>query len=143
MAPSDLDLERIATRARKRRQQLGLALNDANAAAGGTSKKTWQRIEKGLPIRAMNYVKVDGLLEWAPGSLVAIGEGKEPIPVKPSESTPGVTISEIPPELIDEEVRDVVKLAAIATTEGLTVEQVRELSDRVVRDLRKNGLLGD
>jgi hypothetical protein len=60
------DYERLATTARRRRAELGLALNDKNAKAGGLSNRTWQRVEKGLEIRETNYVKIDGLLKWAP-----------------------------------------------------------------------------
>lgn len=140
MAPSDLD--RLAGAAQKRRRDLGLALNDKNAQAAGTSKGTWQRVEKGLPIRPTNYVKIDGLLQWAPGSCVAILDGGEPIPSRPMDSNPDVVVSDIPPELIDAEARDVIRLVAVATTNGLTSDEIRELSDRVVRELREQGLLG-
>jgi hypothetical protein len=139
MAPRDLD--RLAVAARQRRHALGLALNDVNAKAGGTSKGTWQRVEKGEPIRLTNYVKIDGLLQWAPGSCVAILEGRNPVPAHPSRSDPGTTISELAPELLDEEARDVVKLAAIATAKGLTSEEIQDLSDRVVKDLKARGIL--
>lgn len=139
MAPSDL--ARLATAARKRRRQLGLALNDLNAKAGGTSKGTWQRVEKGEAIRATNYVKIDGLLQWAPGSCIAVLEGGEAVSVDPSKSEPGTVISELSPERKDAEARDVVQLAVVATTNGLTSEEIRALSDRAVRDLRAAGLM--
>lgn len=139
MAPSDLD--RLATAARKRRRELGLALNDHNAKAGGTSKGTWQRVEKGEPIRPTNYVKIDGLLRWAPGSCMGILEGGTAVPADASQSERGTAISELPPEVHDAEVRDVIKLAAIATTDGLTSEEIRALSERAVKDLRAAGLL--
>jgi hypothetical protein len=139
MAPSDLD--RLATAARKRRRELGLALNDQNAKAGGTSKGTWQRVEKGEPIRPTNYVKIDGLLQWAPGSCIGILEGGTAVPADASKSERGTAISELPPEAHDAEVRDVIRLAAIATTDGLTSEEIRALSARAVKDLRAAGLL--
>lgn len=141
MAPSDLD--RLAAAARKRRVELGLALNDKNAQAGGTSKGTWQRVEKGMPIRVTNYTKIDALLQWAPGSCIAVIEGRVAVPTRAAESDPDVAISTIPPEAIAEEARDVVKGSlTVAATKGLTVEQVLELSERVVADLKKHGLLG-
>lgn len=139
MAPSDLD--RLAAAALARRRDLGLALNDVNAKAGGTSKGTWQRVERGEPIRTTNYVKIDRLLHWAPGSSRAILDGREPVPADPSGSTPGAVVSELTPEMHEAEVRDVIKLAAVATTDGLTAEQIRALSERAVRDLRAAGLI--
>lgn len=139
MAPSDLD--RLATAARKRRRELGLALNDINAKAGGTSKGTWQRVEKAEAIRPTNYVKIDRLLQWAPGSCIDILEGGSPVPVSEAQSEQGSVISELTPEMHDAEARDVIQLAIVATTDGLTSEEIRALSDRAVRDLRAAGLM--
>lgn len=139
MAPSDLD--RLAVAARKRRQELGLALNDHNAKAGGTSKGTWQRVEKGEPIRPTNYVKIDGLLQWAPGSCLAILDGRAPVPVDPSKAERGTVISELSPEMHDDEARKVIQLAIVASTDGLPSDQIRALSERAVKDLRAAGLL--
>jgi hypothetical protein len=135
------DYERLATLARRRRAELGLALNDVNAKAGGLSNRTWQRVEKGLPIRETNYVKVDNLLRWAPGSCLKILDGGDPVPVEDVEDAPGVQTSPAPKEVVDEEARDVVQLALIATAKGTTAEEIREMSERVVRDLRERGLL--
>jgi hypothetical protein len=137
------DYERLATTARRRRAELGLALNDKNAKAGGLSNRTWQRVEKGLEIRETNYVKIDGLLKWAPGSSRAILEGGEPIPVAAmtDPDAAGVQKSPMPREVIDEEARGVVQLALVATAKGTTAEEIREMSERVVRDLRERGLI--
>ncbi|MEU3613468.1 hypothetical protein ABZ725_14290 [Streptomyces sp. NPDC006872] len=135
------DYSRLAGMARKRRAELGLALNDVNAKAGGLSNRTWQRVEKGLEIRETNYVKIDGLLQWAPGSCISILEGGEPVPVQEVAGAPGIQKSPVPPEVVDGQARDVVQLALIATAKGTTVEEIREMSERVVRDLRERGLL--
>lgn len=121
--------------------ELSLALTDKNAKAGGTSKGTWMRVEKGLPIRETNYAKIDGLLQWARGSCIAVIGGHEPIPSRPAEGAEGVTISERPVRDLDDEARDVIRLATIATTKGLTSEEIRDLSDRAVRDLKERGLI--
>ncbi|MGW3321074.1 hypothetical protein [Streptomyces virginiae] len=139
MAPSDLD--RLAAVARKRRLELGLALTDVTAKAGGTSKGTWQRVEKAEPIRDTNYVKIDGLLQWAPGSCISVLEGGEPVPADPSKAEPGTVISELSSERKDAQALGVVQLAVVATTDGLTSEEIRALSERAVRDLRTAGLL--
>ncbi|WP_406170152.1 hypothetical protein OIE52_38830 [Streptomyces canus] len=138
---TDDDLERLAKLARRRRAELGLALNDKNAAAGGLSNRTWQRVEKGLPIRETNYVKIDGLLRWAPGSCMRILEGGEPILVEEVAANPEGQKSPVPPEVFDAEARDVVQLALIATARGTSAEEIREMSERVVRDLRERGLI--
>lgn len=96
------------------------------------SKHTWQRVEKGLPIRETNYVKIDEALGWAPGSCIRIAEGGEPVLADAIQITPVD---------VDREARDVVQLAIIATAKGTTAEQIREISERVVQDLRERGLI--
>lgn len=137
------DYERLATIARRRRAELGLALNDTNAKAGGLSNRTWQRVEKGLEIRETNYVKIDGLLKWAPGSCIAVLEGGTPTPAldMTDAAAPDVQKSPLPKEVIDEEVRNTVQLALIATAKGTTAEEIRRMSEKVVRDLRERGLI--
>ncbi|WP_406730959.1 hypothetical protein [Streptomyces sp. NBC_01794] len=138
---ADHDYARLAKLAKQRRHELSLALNDKNAKAAGTSKGTWQRVEKGEPIRSTNYVKIDGLLKWAPGSCLAALEGREPIPSRPAKDAANADISERPVQDIDATARDVIRLAMIATTSGLTSEEIRDLSDRAVRDLKDAGLI--
>ncbi|MGW0920185.1 hypothetical protein ACWD3J_14345 [Streptomyces sp. NPDC002755] len=137
----DRDYAKLAKLSRRRRSELGLALNDANAKAGGLSNRTWQRVEKGLAIRDTNYVKIDGLLHWAPGSCLAVLEGGEPTPVEPVAANPDAQTSPMPPQVLDAEARDVVSLALVATATGSTAEEIREMSERVVRDLREHGLI--
>lgn len=132
------DYQRLATLTRRRRAELGLALNDANAKAGGLSNRTWQRVEKGLEIRETNYVKIDSLLQWAPGSCLQILEGGEPVA---ADAAPAVQVSSVPPEVLETQARDAVQLALIATAKGTTAEEIREMSERVVRELRERGLI--
>lgn len=140
---SDPGFERLAKLARRRRADLGIALTDATAKAGGLSKHTWQRVEKGLPIRETNYMKVDGLLEWAPGSCLRILEGGEPVPASGMKEPEAADVqkSPIPQDVVDDEARGVVQLALIATAKGTTAEEIRKISERIVRDLRDQGKL--
>jgi hypothetical protein len=137
------DYERLARIARRRRVELGLALNDVNAKAGGLSNRTWQRVEKGLEIRETNYVKIDGLLRWAPGSCLGVLDGRDPVPVEDMKDpdASGVQKSPLPQEVVDREALDTVQLALIATAKGTPAEEIREMSERVVRDLRERGLI--
>ncbi|MCY0928371.1 hypothetical protein OTB20_19640 [Streptomyces sp. H27-H1] len=139
MAPRDFD--RLADSARKRRAVLGLALNDINAKAGDIAKRTWQRVEKALEIRETNYVKIDRLLQWAPGSCITVLEGGEPVPVDPSKAESGTVISVLTPEAHKAEALKVIQLAALATTSGLPSDQIRAMSERAVKDLREAGLI--
>jgi hypothetical protein len=138
---STRDYERLAKQARARRMDLALALNDDNAKAAGVSKGTWQRVERALPIRDTNYVKIDDALKWAPGSCLRVIGGRDPIPAENIPGAPDFRKSPVPPEVIEGEARDVVQLALIATAKGTTVEEIREMSERVVQDLRERGLI--
>ncbi|MEF9521367.1 MULTISPECIES: hypothetical protein [Streptomyces] len=135
------DYERLATLARRRRAELGLALNDVNAKAGGLSNRTWQRVEKGQPIRETNYVKVDGLMKWAPGSCLKVLDGGDPVPVEDVAGAPSVQKSPLPQDVIDKNALDTVQLALIATAKGTPAEEIRAMSERVVQDLRERGLI--
>jgi hypothetical protein len=140
---TDHDLERLAKAARRRRADLGIAMNDANAKAAGVSKGTWQRVEKAQSIRETNYVKIDGLLKWAPGSSLRVLEGGEPVSVSDMADADAVDVqkSSFPQEVVDERVREIIQLALIATAKGTTAEEIRRMSERAVHDLREHGLI--
>lgn len=140
---SDEARRRLADVARRRRTELGLALNDANAKAAGTSKGTWQRIERGQVIRDTNYKKIDRLLQWAPGSCLDVLDGGEPTPVQDmtDPTASDVQKSPISQEVIEGKALDTVQLALLATAKGMSAENIRESSERVLRDLREGGLI--
>ncbi|MGW7617331.1 helix-turn-helix domain-containing protein [Streptomyces antimycoticus] len=134
----DRDLDRLARVATERRLELGLARNKA-AAEIGISKDTWKRLERGEPIRDINYRKIDEALGWAVGSCVAVMEGSAPIPVEASSDD--AVIAHVPVEGLQGEVQDAVGMAALATTPDLTAREIKALSDQVVEELRKRGIL--
>jgi hypothetical protein len=140
---SDEARQRLADKAKRRRAALGLALNDANAKAAGTSKGTWQRVEKGMKIHDTNYKKIDGLLQWAPGSCLGVLDGGEPVAVEDMKSpeAAGVQKSPIPEDVIERQALDTVQLALIAMAKGTPAEEIRAMSERVVRDLLQKGLI--
>ncbi|MDR3036176.1 MAG: hypothetical protein LBV78_24300 [Kitasatospora sp.] len=139
--PDDRDYAELARQAKARRLELGLALNDTNAAAGGLSNRTWQRVEKGLAIRDTNYAKIDRLLEWAPRSSIAVLEGGSPVPVKDVEGAAGEVVAEMPKEAIAERARDLVQLSLISMSDSATAEEIKRASERIVKDLLDDGLL--
>lgn len=134
------DPARLAKKVKDRRLELGIPRKKA-AELAGMSKDTWQRVEEGDSVRLMSISKMDAVLGWASGSAVGILEGKEPIETRASEDAPGVDISQRPAVDVEGRARDVIQLAMIATTSGLTAEEIRELSDRAVRDLKASGLI--
>ncbi|WP_051834650.1 hypothetical protein [Streptomyces sp. NRRL S-15] len=125
---------------KNRRLELKLARKRA-AELAGMSKDTWQRIEEAGEVRLMSIAKVDAALGWAPGSAAGILEGREPIQTRQASGAPGADISRRPTEELVGRAREVIQLATVATTTGLTSEEIRDLSDRAVRDLKAHGLI--
>ncbi len=78
-----------------RREQLAMSQNKAAKLFGG-SRTTWINWEKDAadPER-YNYVLIETVLKWEPGSVKAIREGGEPIPLR-DHSLPAP-----PPEGVD------------------------------------------
>ncbi|KOT94563.1 hypothetical protein ADK70_12790 [Streptomyces rimosus subsp. pseudoverticillatus] len=141
---SPTDLDRLARYVKQRRLEMNLArLLAANAA--GMSKDTWARVERGQPVREMNYAKIDKVLEWAPGSCVSVASGQEPVPLT-GELAPGhygakVTESADAGADVAAVVRRVVESASIAMTDHLTAQEIRDLSARIAADLKEEGVI--
>ena len=130
------DLDRLAGAVKARRIQLHPS-RVAAAAAAGVVKDTWRRVEEGRPVREVTYAKMEPALNWATGSCAAVLAGDGPTEIDPVPGAPDAVMSRLDPSVVSE----VVQLAAIATTRGLTADEIRTLSDRVVQDLRERGLI--
>lgn len=138
-APRDLD--RLAKAVKARRLELHPS-RLAAAKAAGVSKDTWQRVEEGMPVRDVSYAKMDPALGWVVGSCMLIAEGGDPVRATYHESDGEAFMrTELPPSFLPDDVRKVVTDAVMATRSNLTVSEVHDLSDRVVEELRKRGIL--
>lgn len=133
------DLARLARYVKARRLELGLARKLA-AARAGMSKDTWRRVEEGEPVREMSYAKMDPVLGWASGSTAGVLGGGEPVATRAAE-TSGAEISELSSTDRGGRAREAIQLAAISTTSGLTAEEIRDLSDRAVEELKERGII--
>ncbi|KIF02243.1 hypothetical protein PL81_31250 [Streptomyces sp. RSD-27] len=136
------DLDRLAKVVKTRRLEL-YPSRLAAAQAADISKDTWRKVEEGEPVREVSYARIDSALSWATGTCVHISEGGEPVVTHLGDGPDGhsVMTTEIPPSLLPEDVRDIIRDSAMATTPNLTVREVRELQERVVAELRERGLL--
>jgi 2-C-methyl-D-erythritol 4-phosphate cytidylyltransferase len=131
---SDASLARLAQLVKERRLELGLGIQPA-AAVAGMSKDTWKRVEAGQMVRGTTYSAIDRTLQWAPGSCVQILDGSGPVAVRPVGN--GTVLAED----LASEVESSVKLAAIAVSDTLTAAEIRDLSQRVIEDLRRRGVI--
>ncbi|BBB01007.1 hypothetical protein RVR_8238 [Actinacidiphila reveromycinica] len=133
------DLPRLADAVKTRRLALGLARLKA-AKSAGINKDTWKRVEEALPVRDLAYAAIDQELGWAVGSCAAIKGGGEPTVATPSTVDPTVTIADATPTDRDDAVRRIVESASIGTTD-LPAPDIRNLSDRIVADLKRQGII--
>lgn len=134
------DLGRLAHAVKGRRFALGLARTRA-AELAGISKDTWKRVEEGAPVREMNYAKVDQALGWAVGSCVSIKAGGSPTVVEQSKADPAVTLADVSDASRGATARRVVESAFIATLTDMPAREIRELSERIVGDLKREGVI--
>lgn len=123
-----------------RRKQLRLGIEPA-ARLAEMSKDTWKRVEAGLNVRATSYTGIETALRWAVGSCRRILAGEEPIINEPVEPGSDTRIAEIPKTVLERAVGDAVTSAAIATKGSLTGDEILELNERVLKELRERGII--
>lgn len=134
------DLDRLAGRVQQRRTELRLGIEPA-AKLAGISKDTWKRVEAGLNVRATSYTGIETALQWAIGSCQRILDGEDPIINEPIGPDSDTRIAQIPKSALERAVGDAVTSAAIATKGSLTGDEILELNDRVLKELRERGVI--
>ncbi len=132
------DLERLAALVHKRRTELRLGIEPA-AKLGGISKDTWKRVEGGQKVWDRSYAGIEAALDWASGSCMRILDGKDPVTSEPFIED--VKVTQVPPAELERLVGDAVRHAAIATKGSLTGDEILELNQRVIEELRERGIL--
>lgn len=137
MTGASYDYDHLARFVREVRLELGLAIT-AVAEAASMSKDTYKRVETGKPIREANYGKIDKALHLAPGSCLAVLEGAEAAEVvtPPGRGRPGALAVSL-----ETAVRDAVASAVISSSDTLTAAQIRDLSQRILEELKDRGIL--
>lgn len=121
---------RLGALMKQRRLELDLPKRSVSDKAG-VSINTYGRVEEGYPVRDVSYSKIESALGWTAGSAqkVLAGTGE---PVAEDAQVASIKMSE-------DALTDSVQRAFVAVTDDLTAAQIRELSDRVVEDLKKRG----
>ncbi|MCX4596186.1 hypothetical protein OG819_42995 [Streptomyces sp. NBC_01549] len=135
------DLERLAHLVRGRRLELKLGIEPA-ARLAGMSKDTWKKVEAAREdVRATSYTGIERALQWASGSCLRVLEGGEPVISETSPAGTGSGIAVIPKEDLKRQVGDAVNSAAIGFKGDLTADQILDLNQRVLEELRKRGVV--
>lgn len=125
---------------RQRRLELRLGIEPA-AKLAEMSKDTWKRVEAALKVRPTSYAGMEAALQWAPGSCLRILEGGDPVTFTPTDNAAGVRITEIPKTDLERTVGDAVVRAAILTKGNLTADEILELNDRILEELKLRGVI--
>lgn len=130
------DWTRLGEAIKRGRMAKGLTQTEL-AREAGISESSVQNLESGAPRKRLppTLSKIEKALDWAPGSCANILDGGDPVRVEPSGE--GVVIARIS----EEDLHQSVTSAAIAMTDNLTAREIRELSKRVVEDLKGRGFL--
>lgn len=120
-------------------QRTKLGWHKAQAAeAAGLTITTYMRVEKAESVRDVTYAKVDRAFGWAPGASMAVLEGARE-PQLAGEEVEGVRIA--PMAETAEGVRQAVQHVVIATLPDTPAGKMAELSEGVLAELRKRGIL--
>lgn len=140
MATTDRDgrgrLARLVTQYRTKR---GWHKKQAADAAELTIT-TYSRVEAALPVRDVTYRAIERAFELAPGACMAVIEGASEL--QPAgEDVEGVRIA--PVAGTADEVRRVVHHQIIATLPDVPAGKMARLSEGVVAELRKLGIVRD
>lgn len=128
---------RLARLVIQRRTALGWHKAQAAKAADLTIT-TYTRVEKALSVRDVTYAKIDRAFGWATGASMAVLEGARE-PQMAGEEVEGVRIA--PVAETAEGVRQAVQHVVIATLPDTPAGKMAELSEGVLAELRKRGIL--
>ena len=128
-------LQRLAGLVRQRRADLVMS-KVAVAAEADMSANTYMKIEDGKPLRETTYRRIEAVLGWAAGSCRAILDGAAS-PVQTVDGPSDTGITHIP----EEDLGQAFTSALVAVSETLTAPEIREISRKVVEELKRRGLL--
>jgi hypothetical protein len=138
MATPNAARTRLARLVIQRRVELGWHKADAASKADLTIT-TYMRVENGLSVRDVTYAKVERALGWAPGACNAVLEGAEVAQVA-GDIVEGVRIA---PTSSGDGARRAVHDAVMATMPDVPAGQMDKLSEAVLLELRKRGIVSD
>ncbi|WP_073946479.1 helix-turn-helix domain-containing protein [Streptomyces kebangsaanensis] len=138
MATTDLGgRHRLARLVIQHRTKLGWHKAQAAEAADLTIT-TYMRVEKGQSVRDVTYAKIERAFGWAPGACMAVIEGAVELQ-QAGEETEGVRIA--PVAQTADSVRQAVQCAVIATLPDTPAGEMAKLSEGVLAELRKRGIV--
>ncbi|MFF6847097.1 hypothetical protein [Streptomyces antimycoticus] len=128
---------RLAETVRARRLELEMPIARA-AATAVVSKDTWKRIEEGKPVRELTYAKMENVLGWAAGSISEILDGA----TQAVTAERGAAVAQARAGgLGEEDLTQALAGAMVAATDTLTAAEIRDITEKVVHELKRRGLI--
>jgi hypothetical protein len=135
-------LQLLAELVTQRRRALRFSSKDKAADACGLSHMPYRNVEAGRPASAATYAKIELAFEMKPGSLQAVLHGADSITLLDgTELIGGAQITRPSPEQLTDGARQAVNVAARMTVPGLTLGQTDELTEQVVKELQRRGII--
>lgn len=133
-------LQLLAALVQQRRTTLRLGKDQA-ARECGVAPMTYRAVEEGRTVRDTTYAKIEGRFGFTAGSCAAILAGADSIKLEDgSELFLGAqgrpALEELPDEL-----KSAITRAASLTAPDLTLKQTQEMTDLVMEELRRRGIL--
>ncbi|MFD4263975.1 hypothetical protein ACFWR9_41825 [Streptomyces sp. NPDC058534] len=111
------------------------------ADAADLTHTTYMKVEKGEPVHDVTYTKIERAFGLAPGACMAVIEGVAAELQEAGEEVAGVRIA--PVADVADGVRQSVQHAIIATLPDTPAGKMAEMSEGVLAELRKRGILGE
>lgn len=141
-------LQKLAALVTQRRVALGYGSKEAAATACGISHMTYRKVEgtKGTPpmrVEDATYAKIDAAYGFLANSCKAVADGAaDSITLTDgTELIEGGQIRTVDPEILRAGAKDAVTQSALLVTPELTGAKIRALSDEVVEEMRRRGLV--
>ncbi|MFD9630152.1 hypothetical protein [Streptomyces violascens] len=144
-APTDSTtrhLQLLAALVTQRRVVLGFSSKEKAAEACGLSHMPYRNVEAGRPVSDLTYTKIENRFGFVPGSCQAVLDGADSIKLLDgTELIHGAKINRPSLAEMTEEVKQVINNAASVTAPELTLGQTQEMTQLVVRELQRRGIL--
>lgn len=144
-APTDSTtrhLQLLAALVRQRRVALGFSSKEKAAEACGLSHMPYRNVEASRPVSDLTYVKIENRFEFVPGSCQGVLDGADSIKLLDgTELIHGAKINRPSLAEMTEEVKQVINEAASVTAPELTLGQTQEMTQLVVKELQRRGIL--
>ncbi|MFJ9633753.1 helix-turn-helix domain-containing protein [Streptomyces sp. NPDC101175] len=129
-------LQRLGELMAQRRMELNMSKR-ATSEAAGISINTYQRIEEGRPVRDVTYAKIENILGWVAGSVHEILDGATEAVCVERSAVRGVIRAKVP----EADLEGAVTSAFVAVSDTLTGAEIRDLSRRVLDELKRRGIV--